>query len=389
MRWPSERYLADENKAISSLPLAKEITIPDHLGQALAGSHKGDWIKACLAELDQMKQRDVWEVVDKTPSMTTIGHRWVFDIKHSINGMVEKFKAQMVARGDRQRPGVSSFDISGAYLYSPVEEIVLIEPSTTFLPHLKGKVLRLKKALYGMKQAGRCWWLFLSGILEHMGFAATEINQSLYIFCNDQEVITIWIHIDDGIVTSNSLGAISKFKMALCGELDIKWSDQLTHIMGLNCAFGEGEDALDPIAYQSVVGSLAYLVSGSRPDLAFAVNYLSRHSMKPTAEHWLLLDHVVGYLLKTHSHRIRLFLTSLALSLWSDAGWGGDLKHSQSGFILKLGDAPIHWSSKRQTVLALSTCAAEYVALLDSPIQFSVKIRRGYRFQSTITQGSA
>ncbi|MBW0515273.1 hypothetical protein O181_054988 [Austropuccinia psidii MF-1] len=136
---------------------------------------------------------------------------------------------------------VSSFDVSCAYLYSPVEETVLIELPTTFLPHLKGKVLWLKKALYGMKQAGRCWWLFLSGILEHMGFAETEVDQSLYIFRNYQEVIAIWIHVDDGVVTSNSLGAISRFKTALCGELDIKWSDQLTPIVGLNCVFGEGE----------------------------------------------------------------------------------------------------------------------------------------------------
>ncbi|MBW0488812.1 hypothetical protein O181_028527 [Austropuccinia psidii MF-1] len=50
----------------------------------------------------------------------------------------------------------------------------------------------------------------------------------------------------------------------------------------------------------------------------------------------------------------------------SDAGWGGDLEHSQSGFILKLGDALTHRSSKRQMVVALSTCAAEYVALSDS-----------------------
>ncbi|MBW0475028.1 hypothetical protein O181_014743 [Austropuccinia psidii MF-1] len=107
------------------------------------------------------------------------------------------------------------------------------------------------------------------------------------------------------------------------------------------------------------LGSLAYLVSGSRPDLAFAVNYISRHSMKPEAKHWLLLDLVVGYLFKTHTHRIRLRPVTLTLSLWSDAGSGEDLERSQSSFILKLGDAPIHWSSKRQTVVALSTCAAD------------------------------
>ncbi|MBW0499427.1 hypothetical protein O181_039142 [Austropuccinia psidii MF-1] len=53
----------------------------------------------------------------------------------------------------------------------------------------------------------------------------------------------------------------------------------------------------------------------------------------------------------------------LSLSLWSDAGWGGNLERSQTGFMIKLGDAPILWGSKRQSVVALSTCAAEYIAL--------------------------
>ncbi|MBW0508781.1 hypothetical protein O181_048496 [Austropuccinia psidii MF-1] len=56
---------------------------------------------------------------------------------------------------------------------------------------------------------------------------------------------------------------------------------------------------------------------------------------------------------------------NISLNLWSNAGWGGDLERSQSGFILKLGDAPILWTLKRQGVVALSTCAAEYVALSD------------------------
>ncbi|MBW0510184.1 hypothetical protein O181_049899 [Austropuccinia psidii MF-1] len=71
----TEKYLADENKAISSLPLTKDINIPEHLGQALGGLSKDDWRKACMAELDQMKVRDVWDIINKTPGMTKIGHQ--------------------------------------------------------------------------------------------------------------------------------------------------------------------------------------------------------------------------------------------------------------------------------------------------------------------------
>ncbi|MBW0512434.1 hypothetical protein O181_052149 [Austropuccinia psidii MF-1] len=83
--------------------------------------------------------------------------------------------------------------------------------------------------------------------------------------------------------------------------------------------------------------------------------------MAPAATHWDVLDHLVGYLLKTRGHCRILCLGECALSLW-----GGELERSQSGFMLKLGDAPILWGSKQQTVVALLMCAAEYIALSDS-----------------------
>ncbi|MBW0559582.1 hypothetical protein O181_099297 [Austropuccinia psidii MF-1] len=366
--------------------------------------------------------------------MKTIGHRWVFDIKQNVNGSVDCFKERLVAHGDRQQRQVdcaktyvptaslmslrlvmataalrnwrvASFDVSGAYLYSPVGETVLIEPPVYFLPEVWEKALHLKKALYGMPQAGWWWWKFLSGILSQMGFVAMEVKQSLYIFRNEEAVIAIWVHVDDGVIISNSPGKISDFKTALCAELDIKWSNEVQNIVGLECAIGEGEVViaqlcltdsildeyprrvlrwdsplpalpvgsllpdeaiLDPTPFRSVLGSLAYLASGSGPDLAFAMNYLACHSMGPTAAYWDLLDHVIGYLLKTRHRGIHLRPGTLSLSLWSDAGWRGDLERSQTGFMIKLGNAPILWGSKCQSVVALSTCAAEYIALSHS-----------------------
>ncbi|MBW0558439.1 hypothetical protein O181_098154 [Austropuccinia psidii MF-1] len=180
---PMVRYFRNKNTAIDTLPLTKDITIPDHLGQALSRRYRDHWRAACKRELNQMLAQDVWEEVPKTREMKTIGHHWVFDIKQQANGGIEKFKARLVARGYQQQPGIdctktyaptaslmslrlsltyavccrwpmASFDVSGAYLFSPVEETVFVEPPLQLWPHLKGKALRLKKA-------GRCWWIFL------------------------------------------------------------------------------------------------------------------------------------------------------------------------------------------------------------------------------------
>ncbi|MBW0521634.1 hypothetical protein O181_061349 [Austropuccinia psidii MF-1] len=71
---PMEHYIKQENKAIDSLPLAKNIIIPEHLGKALSGQFKSKWKVACKAELEQILVRDVWEAVNRTKSMKTIGH---------------------------------------------------------------------------------------------------------------------------------------------------------------------------------------------------------------------------------------------------------------------------------------------------------------------------
>ncbi|MBW0488315.1 hypothetical protein O181_028030 [Austropuccinia psidii MF-1] len=95
-----------------------------------------------------------------------------------------------------------------------------------------------------MRQAGRCWWVFLSGILTKMGFAAMEVDQSLYIFCHGETIIAIWIHVDDGVIASNSPEAVLNFKRQLCAEVDIKWCNEFCQIVGLECTIGEGEVAI-------------------------------------------------------------------------------------------------------------------------------------------------
>ncbi|MBW0482470.1 hypothetical protein O181_022185 [Austropuccinia psidii MF-1] len=348
---PTEQYFEEENHTVSSLPLVKDVKIPSHLGQALSGPHCNQWRTACMTELNRMAARDVWDVVRPgvdcaetyAPTASLMSLRLML-VASVLNGWQ-----------------VASFDVSGTYLHSPVDECILVEPPTFFLPELRGKVLSLKKALYGMRQVGRFWWKFLSGILQWLGFVAMEVDQSLYIFHSERAVIAIWIHVNNGVVTLNSLVAISNFKVALISQLDIKWSNQLDQIVGLECVFGKGEVAitqwrltdsileayprnivahesplpvlpvgvpmskalpLDVTPFRSVISLLAYLVSGSRPDLAFVVNYLACHSIGPTPAHWDLLDHV--------------------------------------------GDAPILWGSKWQSIVALSTCAAEYITLSNS-----------------------
>ncbi|MBW0527043.1 hypothetical protein O181_066758 [Austropuccinia psidii MF-1] len=93
----TEQYFEEENWAIGSLPLVKDVKLPFHLGKALKGPHRDNWRKSCEAELAQMAARDVWDVAEKVPGMKTIGHQWVFYLKSNADGSIEEFKAHLVA----------------------------------------------------------------------------------------------------------------------------------------------------------------------------------------------------------------------------------------------------------------------------------------------------
>jgi hypothetical protein len=79
----------------------------------------------------------------------------------------------------------------------------------------------------------------------------------------------------------------------------------------------------------------------------------------------------MGYLKRTKDMSLYFSNGGSALQLWSNANWGGEHERSTSGYIIKHNGNPITWGAKRQTVVALSTCAAEYIALSDGTQQLA------------------
>ncbi|MBW0519202.1 hypothetical protein O181_058917 [Austropuccinia psidii MF-1] len=118
------------------------------------------------------------------------------------------------------------------------------------------------------------------------------------------------------------------------------------------------------MVFLSIIGLLSYLVNGSRPDLCFAVNLLSRYQNNRGEEHWCALNHFLGYLKNTSSLCLRLCPFSFNdVEVFSDASWGGEFGQSFHGFIAMLYNFPISWSSKRLVMVSALSCHAEYMAL--------------------------
>jgi hypothetical protein len=115
-----------------------------------------------------------------------------------------------------------------------------------------------------------------------------------------------------------------------------------------------------------MIGSLMYLVTCTRPDLAFTISFLSQFSAYPTPIHHTDVKRVFRYLQGTKTNRLSYPRNgSLTLTGYSDTCYADCIttRCSYSGYVLYLGDCPILWISRKQESLGTSTTKAEYMAL--------------------------
>ncbi|GMG15967.1 unnamed protein product [Phytophthora fragariaefolia] len=118
--------------------------------------------------------------------------------------------------------------------------------------------------------------------------------------------------------------------------------------------------------FREAAGALMHLMTSTRPDIAFAVGYVSRVMESPPAEHWIAVKRIFRYLQGAKSYGIRFSSgKDVDFQGYSDADWAGDLtdRKSTSGYLFKVTGGPISWGSKKQSSVSLSISEAAYIAL--------------------------
>ncbi|MBW0475372.1 hypothetical protein O181_015087 [Austropuccinia psidii MF-1] len=383
----------DEQVELMNVSASLHSDAPGSYGEGLASADQQKWREAISTEIASMDKMEVWTEVPKNVASSVLGTRWVFTVKRDPVGRVTQYKARIVVQGHRQIKGlnfdetfaptptftslqclfaaaskfnwpVQTFDVTTAYLHSNVEEDVYVQPPPGMCLK-EGAVLKLRKVLYGLKQAGRFWWKHLSSILRDMGFVSNQEDQSLYVYRMGNDVAMMWVHVDDGVLTANREQVMDCLKNDLQARLQLKWDKGIHSIVGVEVARDGGRFFLHQTALiDKVYGMLLYLAQATRPDIMFLVNYLARFLMGTTSKHWVALEHLINYLRGTRNKKLEIETDNreAGLKIFVDANWGGEGSRSQHGFIGFLWGAPISWNSKRQTCVASSACQAEYMA---------------------------
>ena len=312
-------------------------------------------------------------------------------------------------------------DVETAYLYALVQELIYMRPpkGTNYGPN---KICRLLKSLYGLKQAGRNWYLDLKDYLIELGFKPGEVDIGMYSAAiGTENEIWILVYVDDIIFASKN----EQTKDILAGHLRKKYRitepAQLTWALGMKVSFAAdgiiltqdlyvskilerfgfspaAKSATTPLAHgttltradeedaearhlaQQFVGAVLYAAVISRPDLSSTVRAMSHVMSKPPSNFAACKKHVLRYLSGTTNRGIKYsFKTNTPLKLigYCDASWGDnhENRRSTSGYIFFLNGGPISWASYLQTTVALSTVESEVMALTEA-IKEAIYIRR-------------
>jgi len=118
--------------------------------------------------------------------------------------------------------------------------------------------------------------------------------------------------------------------------------------------------------YQSMIGSLIYLVTGLRPDLAYTISFLAQFSSCPTDEHIKAAKHVFRYVNGTRNHGVFYpYTTTNVIDVYVDTDFAGcyDTRRSTSGYIVLFNNCCVSCLSKKQASVAKATTEAEFVAM--------------------------
>jgi hypothetical protein len=221
------------------------------------------WDNAMDEELATLDANDTWELVILLKNKKVIGCKWVYKVKHNLNGSVSKYKARLVAKGYAQNYGIDyeetyspivkmttiraiivmaitkgwslhQMDIKNVFFHGYLQEEVYMEQPLGYVdqthPNL---VCRLKKAFYGLKQAPKAWSNKIGQYLVISGFQTSNVDFSLYLKKTDHGIIVIVIYVDDLIITRDSDVDIFDLKKFLKQKFEIKDLGELCYFLGI------------------------------------------------------------------------------------------------------------------------------------------------------------
>ncbi|RDX66846.1 hypothetical protein CR513_54345, partial [Mucuna pruriens] len=313
-----------------------------------------------------------------------ISSNYLKDYKSNI----ERYKARLVAKGFTRNEGnnyketfspdsfktimalvvhfdleLHHMDVKTAFLNGNIDKtIYMVQPENFVLNESKFMICKLKKFIYGLKQAS---------LITSYGFEANIVDDCVYHKLSGSKYIFLVLYVDDILLVSSDTCLLHETKRFLTKNFEMKNLREASFVLGIKILryYSQGILRLAPnndlerneiqkISYASTVGSLMYAQVCTRPDIAFVVGVLGRYLNN------LAVTHVMRYLKRTKAYMLTYRKSKgLEIIRYSDSDLlDVKIANAPSEYICMLAGGAISWKFVKQTLIAPSIIVVEFVA---------------------------
>ena len=293
-------------------------------------------------------------------------------------------------------------------------------------PTGQGRAFLVKRSIYGLKNASYCWFKTLSAVMKELGYHPIDGSECLWMFNSGNKKAIFCVHVDDYVLAYTDAELNTKLVSKFTELWGVSGTGPLKTHLGMEIDFVKGKHAIitqkmyfekvlrrfgfatmksvdtpmestlkisledttpdnvlddnEKRQYMEIIGSLLYGAVMSRPDIANAVAQLGRVMSRPNKTHLSAAKRVLRYIAGTLDRGLRYEnkdwyapgvadpLPPRAVVTYADSDWAGDVdtRKSMSGYLIFMAGGVISYRSKMQSIQALSSAEAEYVALSDA-----------------------
>uniref|UniRef100_A0A2A4J3A4 Reverse transcriptase Ty1/copia-type domain-containing protein n=1 Tax=Heliothis virescens TaxID=7102 RepID=A0A2A4J3A4_HELVI len=402
----------------------------------MGSTEREEWSKAIEEEMKSFHDNDAWELVDKPSGVRIVQCKWVFKKKLNSDNSV-RYRARLVAKGFSQKKGIDyketfspvlrystlkmlfavsvnldlnivHLDVKTAFLNGELKETVYMQlPNNLRNKDNMLKVLRLKKAIYGLKQSARAWYKKVDNCLLQLGYRKSMYEPCLFVKITENVKTYIALFVDDFFIFSSCNKEIDYLKAQLSARFQLKDLGILKQCLGMDVTIEKGKICIHQkkfiekllckfnmqycngvqtpmevnlklekdenknvtnLPYQQLIGSLMYISVLTRPDISFTVSFLSQYNNCYSEIHWKHAKRVLKYLYETKTYGLMYVKNNCDLIGFVDADWGSNMidRRSFTGYCFLYSGCVISHECRKQQTVALSSTEAEYMAICEA-----------------------